>query len=56
MRTPPTAGPMMRAPLKVALLRATAFTTCSRPTISTTNDWRTGMSTALMQPRIAART
>ena len=35
---------MMRAPLNIALLSATALATCSRPTISTTKDWRTGMS------------
>ena len=44
MRTPATAGPTIRAELKVALLRLTAFGRSSGPTSSTTNDWRTGVS------------
>ena len=50
MVRPATAGPMIRAPLKTAELRATAFATSPRPTISTVNAWRVGMSTALVMP------
>ena len=53
---PATAGPITRAALKVAELRAMALTTSSRPTISTANDWRTGISMAFAQPRRIART
>ena len=51
---PATAGPMIRAPLNIAELSATALPMSSRPTISTANDWRTGMSTAFAQPRSRA--
>ena len=34
---PATAGPMIRAPLNIAELSATAFGMSSRPTISTAN-------------------
>ena len=54
--SPATAGPITRAPLNVAELRATALTMSSRPTISTANDWRTGISTAFAQPSRAAST
>ena len=50
MVSPATAGPMTRAALNIAELKATALATSSRPTISTTKDWRVGMSTALAQP------
>ena len=54
MRTPATAGPTMRAALNEAELSATALPTSSRPTSSTTKDWRTGWSTALTKPRMSA--
>ncbi len=41
---PATAGPTMRALLNVALLRLTALARSSGPTISLTNDCRTGVS------------
>ncbi len=56
MVSPATAGPMTRAPLNIAELRATALPTSLGPTISMANDWRTGMSTALAIPRASART
>jgi len=56
IRTPPTAGPTMRAALKTAELRAIALATSSLPTISTTNDWRAGMSTVLTRPSRNAST
>ena len=54
--SPAMAGPTMRAPLNIAELSATTLPMSSRPTISTANDWRTGMSTALAQPSRSART
>jgi hypothetical protein len=51
---PPSAGPMTRAPLNIIELRAMALGRSSRPTISTTNDWRAGPSKALTRPRSAA--
>ncbi len=56
MVTPAIAGPTMRARLKVAEFIAMAFAMSSRPTISTANAWRVGMSTALVMPSRAART
>ena len=56
MVRPAIAGPTIRAPLKIALLRAIALGTSSRPTISTVNAWRVGMSTALVMPRMVAST
>ena len=50
------AGPRTRAPLNIAELSETALPTSSGPTISMANDWRTGMSTALAQPRARAST
>ncbi len=50
MPTPATAGPTMRARLNVIELSATAFGSWSRPTISITNDCRTGVSSADTQP------
>ena len=47
---------MIRAPLKIAELSATAFATSSRPTISTVNAWRVGMSTAFVMPSSDAST
>ncbi len=48
------AGPTTRAPLNIAELRATALPMSSRPTISTENAWRTGMSTEFTVPMISA--
>ena len=42
---PATAGPMIRDALNIAELSPTALATSSRPTISTANAWRVGMST-----------
>ena len=56
MRMPPTAGPTIRAALNIAEFRPTALVMSSRPTISTTNAWRVGMSTAFTRPSSAART
>ena len=44
----------MRAAFTAEELRAIAFGMSSRPTISTTNDWRVGMSKALTVPSRAA--
>ena len=54
MVRPAMAGPRTRAPLNIAELSETALPTSSGPTISMANDWRTGMSTALAQPRARA--
>ena len=54
--SPAIAGPTMRAMLKLAEFRATALPMSSRPTISTANAWRVGMSTALVSPRRVAST
>ena len=54
IRMPPSAGPTIRAALKTAEFRPTAFVTSSTPTISMTNAWRVGMSTALTSPSSAA--
>ncbi len=51
---PATAGPMILAPLNIAELRATALAMSSRPTISTENAWRVGMSNTLVTPPSAA--
>ena len=53
---PAIAGPTTRAPLTIEELSAIALLRSSRPTISTTNDWRAGMSKALTMPRQVART
>ncbi len=53
---PATAGPTTRARLNEALFRAMAWSRSLRGTTSATNDWRTGMSKALVMPRIRART
>ena len=54
--SPAIAGPTIRAALKTAELSATALATSRRPTISTTNDRRVGMSTAFVIPSSAAST
>ena len=50
MRIPPIAGPTTRAEFITTLLRLTAFCSWSRPTISSTNVWRAGLSTTLTKP------
>ena len=52
--SPATAGPTIRAALKIAELSATALPMSSRPTISITKACRVGMSTALEQPSVNA--
>ena len=44
MTRPATAGPTSRAPLKIVEFRLTALASRSGPTISETNDCRTGAS------------
>ena len=56
MATPAMAGPTKLAPVTIDVLSATALPRFSRPTISTTNDWRVGLSTAMTAPRSAAST
>ena len=51
IRSPPSAGPVMRAEFSTALLSATAFGSFSRPTISSTNAWRAGSSTTVTRPK-----
>ena len=51
IRTPASAGPTMRADWTMTLLRLTALTTRSGPTISITKLCRVGLSTALTAPR-----
>ena len=48
--TPAIAGPVMRAEFATALFSATAFASRSRPTISSTNEWRAGSSTTVTRP------
>ena len=48
--SPPIAGPTIRADWTMTLLRLTALTTRSGPTISITKLCRVGLSTALTQP------
>ena len=48
---PAIAGPTTRAVLNVIEFRATALASAPDPTISPANDWRTGPSSAEMQPR-----
>src|SRR5918996_682958 len=50
MTTPASAGPSIRLALKTALLSPTAFARFEKPTISVTNDWRAGLSTAVTHP------
>ena len=54
-RTPATAGPRIRAMLKIDELSAMAFGRSSRLTISTRKACRAGMSNALTIPRSDAR-
>ena len=53
---PASAGPRMRARLKLAELRPTALVRSSGPTISDTNDWRAGASNAEPTPNTVAMT
>ena len=55
IRIPAPAGPKMRAEWMRTLLRPTAFTTRSEPTISITKLCRVGLSTALTAPRTKTR-
>ncbi len=54
--SPATAGPTMRATLKLAELRPTALVRSSGATISDTNDWRAGASNAEATPSTNAST
>jgi hypothetical protein len=56
MATPAPPGPTMRAELKVALFRLTAFGRSSGPTISLTKACRAGVSSAEASPSPKART
>ncbi len=56
MMRPPIPGPTIRAMLKSDEFSAMAFGRSSRPTISTTNACRVGMSSELVRPSNAART
>ena len=49
--TPPAAGPTTRAALNRLELRATAFGSSSRPTISNVSAWRAGASSTSTVPR-----
>jgi len=51
MTVPASAGPMMRELWTTTEFSATALTTRSEPTISTTKDWRDGLSIASTPPR-----
>ena len=51
---PASAGPTSRAPLNVVEFRLTALVSSSGPTISETNAWRTGASTADTEPSAKA--
>ena len=53
---PAAAGPRTRDALNSAEFSPTALATSSRPTISTANDWRAGMSTAFEIPSSAPST
>jgi len=46
IRTPATAGPIMRALWKLAELRETVLRMSAGPTMSTTKAWRVGLSTS----------
>ena len=54
IRMPAAAGPRIRPVLKIVELMPTALGRSSLPTISTTNDWRTGESTAATTPSAEA--
>ena len=49
--TPASAGPIIRARLNDAELRPTALARSGRSTISLTNAWRAGTSSALAVPK-----
>ncbi len=51
IRMPAIAGPTIRAAWTMTLLRLTALTTRSGPTISITKLCRVGLSTALSRPK-----
>ena len=55
MSSPATAGPTSRAPLKIVEFRLTALVSSAGPTISDTNDCRTGTSTAETAPSAAGQ-
>ena len=50
---PAAAGPMIRELWTITEFSDTALTTRSGPTISITNAWRAGLSTALTAPRVS---
>ena len=52
--TPAIAGPTARAALTTTLLRVTALLMSSGPTISITNVWRLGLSSAVTVPKPTA--
>ena len=54
IRTPASAGPTRRAPLKDALFSPTALGRSSGPTISDANACRVGLSTAEIAPSMSA--
>ena len=54
MSRPASAGPTMRAPFMITLLRVTALVSRAGPTISNTKVWRVGMSKALTVPTASA--
>ena len=55
MMIAPTLGPMTRAMLKPLEFSAIAPGRSRRPTRSTINDWRAGISNAMMVPFASAR-
>ena len=55
MTTPAIAGPITREALRRPELRATAFGSSLRPTISKVRDWRPGASSTRATPPTAAR-
>ena len=54
-RTPLSTGPSIAPNWNVEDTMAMALRTWVTPTISVTNDWRTGLSTAATTPRAAAK-
>jgi hypothetical protein len=56
MRTPPMAGPIIRALLKEVEFSPTAFGRSASPTSSDTKDWRAGASKAEAHPSRNAKT
>ena len=55
INVPAAAGPRMREQWTTTEFSATALTTRPGPTISTTNAWRAGLSTATIVPRTSTR-